>query len=91
MYLSAKFAHHGWYVGLTKAGKAKKGHRTWSGQKAIKFQRAPIVPPVTTPNLGPHQDSNKWLQNEEGLAFIDEDQENGDLPKGPTQVRTIQK
>ena len=88
VYLSAKFAHHGWYVGLTKSGKAKKGQRTWHGQKAIQFQRKPIVP--VTPNFGTHQGS-KWLQNEgEGLAFIDEDQ-NSLITKGPTQVRTIRK
>ena len=93
VYLSAKFAHHGWYIGLTKAGKAKKGHRTWHGQKAIQFQRQPIVPPVVTPNLGgggPHQESSN-IRQEEGLTFIDEDQENGDLPERPTQVHTIKK
>ena len=82
-------------MGLTKAGKAKKGQRTWHGQKAIQFQRKPIVP--VTPNFGAsqaHQATSKWLQNEEeGLAFIDEEQieEGQGLTNSPTQVRTIRK
>lgn len=85
VYLSAKFAHHGWHVGLTKAGKAKKGQRTAHppGQKAIQFMRKPIVP--VTPNLS--KISTVDLENRLDLAFIDEDEEA--LSKGPTQVRRI--
>ena len=38
-YLSKKYAHFGWYVGLTKEGRAKSGRKTWHpwGQKAIQF------------------------------------------------------
>ena len=38
-YLSQKYAHMGWYVGLTKEGRAKNGRKTWYpwGQKAIQF------------------------------------------------------
>ena len=38
-YLSKKYAHFGWYVGLTKEGRAKSGRKTWYpwGQKAIQF------------------------------------------------------
>ena len=38
-YLSKKYAHMGWYVGITKEGRAKNGKKTvypW-GQKAIQF------------------------------------------------------
>ena len=38
-YLSKKYAHLGWYIGLTKEGRAKSGRKTWYpwGQKAIQF------------------------------------------------------
>lgn len=38
-YLSKKYAHLGWYVGITKAGRAKNANKTWYpwGQKAIQF------------------------------------------------------
>ena len=48
---------------------------------------------MVTPNLGGgglHQESSN-IRQEEGLTFIDEDQENGDLPERPTQVHTIKK
>ena len=46
MYCSKKFAHMGWYVGITKTGDAKNGSRTWYpwGQKAVLFlSRKPYV------------------------------------------------
>ena len=36
-YLSRKFAHVGWYVGIKKNGRQKSGHKTAWGQKAIQF------------------------------------------------------
>lgn len=36
-YLSRKYAHLGWYLGIRKSGKVKKGPKTAYGQKAIKF------------------------------------------------------
>ncbi|XP_063904546.1 fibroblast growth factor 1-like [Zophobas morio] len=36
-YLSLKYAHLGWYVGIKKSGKFKRGPRTKYGQKAIMF------------------------------------------------------
>ncbi|CAG9765210.1 unnamed protein product [Ceutorhynchus assimilis] len=36
-YLSRHYAHLGWYIGLKKSGKFKKGPKTKFGQKAIKF------------------------------------------------------
>ncbi|XP_034252858.1 fibroblast growth factor 1-like [Thrips palmi] len=36
-YLSRKFAHIGWYVGIKKNGKQKPGQKTAWGQKAIQF------------------------------------------------------
>lgn len=38
-YLSKKYAHMGWHVGVTKQGRAKNGNKTWYpwGQKAIQF------------------------------------------------------
>lgn len=36
-YLSLRHAHQGWYIGLRKSGKVKKGPKTKYGQKAIKF------------------------------------------------------
>ena len=38
-YLSKKYAHLGWYVGITKEGRAKNGKKTFYpwGQKAIQF------------------------------------------------------
>jgi fibroblast growth factor 1 len=38
-YLSQKYAHFGWYVGVTKEGRGKNGKRTFYpwGQKAIQF------------------------------------------------------
>ena len=38
-YLSKKYAHMGWHVGVTKQGRAKNGSKTWYpwGQKAIQF------------------------------------------------------
>ncbi|KAE8745160.1 hypothetical protein FOCC_FOCC008226 [Frankliniella occidentalis] len=36
-YLSRKFAHVGWYVGLKKNGRQKAGQKTAWGQKAIQF------------------------------------------------------
>ena len=39
LFLSVKYAHFGWYVGLQKNGKAKKGSKTVypPHQKAIEF------------------------------------------------------
>ena len=48
IYLSKKFAHHGWYVGITKEGRGKNGKKTWYpwGQKAIQFvSRKPYAEP----------------------------------------------
>ncbi|XP_066153026.1 fibroblast growth factor 1-like [Euwallacea fornicatus] len=36
-YLSRHYAHLGWYIGLKKSGKFKKGPKTKFGQKAVKF------------------------------------------------------
>ncbi|XP_008196985.1 fibroblast growth factor 1 [Tribolium castaneum] len=36
-YLSLKYAHLGWYIGIKKSGKFKRGPKTKYGQKAIKF------------------------------------------------------
>lgn len=102
VYLSVKFAHLGWHVGLTKAGKAKRGKRTWYGQKAVQFIRKPIVPVTPHFDWGAALGNNGFdhtqmqLKNEERpLAFIDDD-DGGDegqllIAKGPTQVRKIAK
>lgn len=37
MYLSRHYAHLGWYVGLKRSGKVKKGSKTGHNQKACKF------------------------------------------------------
>lgn len=37
LYLSRKWAHLGWYVGIKKSGKSKPGPQTRYGQKAIQF------------------------------------------------------
>lgn len=37
VYLSRHYAHLGWYVGLKKSGKVKKGPKTALNQKACKF------------------------------------------------------
>lgn len=47
-YMSKKFAHFGWYVGITKDGRGKSGRKTWHpwGQKAIQFvARRPYAEP----------------------------------------------
>lgn len=36
-YLSHKYAHRGWYVGIKKSGAIKKASQTKWGQKAIQF------------------------------------------------------
>lgn len=36
-YKSRRFEHLGWYVGIKKSGKFKRGPITKFGQKAIKF------------------------------------------------------
>lgn len=36
-YLSLKYSHMGWYIGIKKSGKFKKGPKTKYGQKAIQF------------------------------------------------------
>lgn len=38
-YLSKKYAHMGWHVGITQQGRAKNGKKTWYpwGQNAIQF------------------------------------------------------
>ncbi|KAF2362239.1 Fibroblast growth factor family [Trinorchestia longiramus] len=36
-YLSRKYAHHGWYVGIKKSGKPKRAHKTEYGQRAVQF------------------------------------------------------
>ncbi|XP_050297677.1 fibroblast growth factor 1-like [Anthonomus grandis grandis] len=36
-YLSRQYAHLGWYMGIKKSGKFKKGSKTKFGQRAIKF------------------------------------------------------
>ena len=38
-YLSVRWAHFGWHIGIKKSGKAKRGQRTWNPahQKAIQF------------------------------------------------------
>lgn len=36
-YLSQKYAHNGWYVGIKKNGTIKKASQTNWGQKAIQF------------------------------------------------------
>lgn len=36
-YLSRKYAHLGWYLGIKKSGKYKKGPKTAPWQKAVKF------------------------------------------------------
>ncbi|KAK9888100.1 hypothetical protein WA026_000375 [Henosepilachna vigintioctopunctata] len=37
VYLSRKYAHLGWYIGIKKSGKFKRGPKTAYGQKAIQF------------------------------------------------------
>ncbi|KAL1131253.1 hypothetical protein AAG570_010871 [Ranatra chinensis] len=37
IYLSKKYAHLGWYVGIKKSGKPKPGPQTSRGQKATRF------------------------------------------------------
>ncbi|KAL3274073.1 hypothetical protein HHI36_015491 [Cryptolaemus montrouzieri] len=37
VYLSRKYAHLGWYIGIKKSGKFKSGPKTGYGQKAIQF------------------------------------------------------
>ena len=83
VYLNAQYAHLGWHVGLTKSGKAKKGHRTTYpfGQKAIQFTRKPIVTPT------PHFDLD-LTKHQEDLTFIDEGQQ-VDVHKGPKQIGNI--
>ncbi|XP_049825265.1 fibroblast growth factor 1-like [Aethina tumida] len=36
-YKSKKFEKRGWYIGIKKNGKFKRGRKTKAGQKAIKF------------------------------------------------------
>uniref|UniRef100_A0A2P2I813 Fibroblast growth factor n=1 Tax=Hirondellea gigas TaxID=1518452 RepID=A0A2P2I813_9CRUS len=36
-YLSRKYAHFGWYVGIKKSGKPKRAHKTEYGQRAVQF------------------------------------------------------
>nr|CAI5854495.1 unnamed protein product [Callosobruchus analis] len=36
-YLSRKYAHLGWYIGLKKSGKMKRGPKTSFHQKAVQF------------------------------------------------------
>ncbi|XP_076262436.1 fibroblast growth factor 1-like isoform X2 [Rhynchophorus ferrugineus] len=36
-YLSRLYAHLGWYIGIKKSGKFKRGPKTKYGQKAVKF------------------------------------------------------
>ncbi|KAJ8959133.1 hypothetical protein NQ318_022391 [Aromia moschata] len=36
-YLSRKYAHLGWYIGIKKSGRFKRGHKTAYGQKAVRF------------------------------------------------------
>ncbi|KAG7165545.1 Fibroblast growth factor 1-like [Homarus americanus] len=36
-YLNKKYAHLGWYLGIKKSGKGKKGHKTEYGQRAVQF------------------------------------------------------
>lgn len=43
-YLSRKYAHLGWYVGINKVGKAKAGHKTSYNQKPCMFLPTPIAP-----------------------------------------------
>lgn len=37
VYLSRKYAHLGWYMGIKKSGNFKRGPKTGYNQKAIKF------------------------------------------------------
>lgn len=37
IYLSKKYEHLNWYVGIKKSGKSKNGQLTKLGQKAIQF------------------------------------------------------
>ena len=41
VYLSVRYAHFGWHVGIKRSGKAKTGQKTWhpANQKAIQFVR----------------------------------------------------
>ncbi|KAJ8916827.1 hypothetical protein NQ315_005834, partial [Exocentrus adspersus] len=36
-YLSRKYAHLGWYIGIKKSGRIKRGPKTAYGQKAVRF------------------------------------------------------
>jgi len=36
-FLSRKYMHHGWWIGIKKNGRAKLGPKTFWGQKAIQF------------------------------------------------------
>ena len=60
---SKRFAHHGWYVGIKKTGRAKNGRKTWYpwGQKAIRFAaRKPFPEPHPI----------KQITNRHGLTLI---------------------
>lgn len=36
-FRSRKYAHHGWWIGIKRNGRAKPGWKTSWGQKAIQF------------------------------------------------------
>ena len=90
MYLSVRFAHHGWHIGIKKNGAAKKGKRTAfpPGQKAIQFLRKPIVP--VTPAFGKGSVDLAQRLESTGMAYIDEDDGvSSTAVRGPQQVGTL--
>lgn len=46
-YLSRKYAHMGWYVGIKKSGRPKPGPRAKFGQKAVMFLPRQAAPSGT--------------------------------------------
>jgi len=70
-YLSLKWAHKGWYVGIKKSGKSKNGKKTTfpSKQKAIEFiHKQPYPSPINI-------DFDFMKESLPPIAFIDEDPE----------------
>ena len=89
LYLSVKFAHFGWYVGLQKNGKAKKGSKTVypPHQKAIEFVTkkqaifynippGPDVLPIEeNGDVATRKDAENLTLLPSNLKFIDDDDE----------------
>ena len=81
LYLSVRWSHLGWYVGIKRSGKVKKGEKTWypGGQKAIQFSHVrPYPAPPTNVDLLPVIPSSSSSprvalgENFPPIAFIDD-------------------